>query len=323
MATLVSTGRLRRPPPHLYFVGSAVFHYLGPSFAVLLFAVVPVAGVAWLRIVSAALVFAVWRRPGRILTHGDSDTRRLVIGLGVVFAVMNYSFYLAIDALPLGTVAAIEFVGPIVLALAGRRSTRNVAAVVLAACGVWLLTDVRLAGSAARFAWAFLNAGLFTAYIVLAHRLAGVATDTSPIDRLGASMIVAAIAITPLGIVSALPALTDLTALGAGIGVGVSSSVIPYVLDQFAMRQLPRETYALFVALLPATAVVVGLLVLNQVPTAIEAAGVALVVLAVATHQERPTYLPRPALDTPVTRPGHSAMSAPSIPASRWPGIEQ
>ncbi|HSK96793.1 MAG TPA: hypothetical protein VK891_09270, partial [Euzebyales bacterium] len=112
MDTLVSRRPARwHPPPHLYFVGSAIFHYLGPSFAVLLFAVVPVAGVAWLRIVSAGLVFAVWRRPWRIFAHSDAATRRLIIGLGAVFAVMNYSFYLAIDALPLGTVAAIEFVG--------------------------------------------------------------------------------------------------------------------------------------------------------------------------------------------------------------------
>ncbi|HSK95513.1 MAG TPA: EamA family transporter, partial [Euzebyales bacterium] len=192
----------------------------------------------------------------------------------------------AIDALPLGTVAAIEFVGPIVLAVAGSRTLRNVAAVALAMGGVWLLTDVRLEGSAAGFAWAFVNAALFTAYIVLAHRLAGVAAGTSPIDRLGASMLVAAVVITPLGIASALPAMTNVVALAAGIGVGISSSVIPYVLDQLAMRRLPRETYSLFVALLPATAVVVGLIVLRQVPTPVEVAGVALVIVGVVLHRE-------------------------------------
>jgi inner membrane transporter RhtA len=285
---------LCRPPPHVYFVGSAIFHYLGPSFAVLLFAVVPVAGVAWLRIVSAGLVFAVWRRPWRIVARSDTTTRRLILGLGAVFAVMNYSFYLAIAALPLGTVAAIEFVGPILLAVAALRSPRNVAAVVLAMGGVWVLTDVRLTGSAEGFAWAFANAALFTAYIVLAHRLAGAAADTSPIDRLGASMLVAAVVITPLGLASALPALTNVTALAAGVGVGISSSVIPYVLDQLAMRRLARETYALFVALLPATAVVVGLVVLRQVPAPVEIAGIALVVAGVALHQER-RAVPAPA----------------------------
>lgn len=214
--------RVRRPPPHLYFVGSAIFHYLGPSFAVLLFARVPVPGVAWLRIVSAAMVFAVWRRPWRVLIDSPS-TRWSIAGLGAVFAVMNYSFYFAIAALPLGTVAAIEFVGPIVLALVGDRSARNVAAVV----------------------------------------------------------------ICPLGLGAALPALADPVTLGAGIGVGVSSSVIPYVFDQLAMRRLPRATYALFVALLPATAVIVGVVVLRQIPTAVELAGVGLVIAGVVGHRMR------------------------------------
>jgi inner membrane transporter RhtA len=295
--------RLAKPPPHLYFVGSAIFHYLGPSFAVLLFAVVPVAGVAWLRIVSAGLVFALWRRPWRIFADSDTATRWLIVGLGAVFAVMNYSFYLAIDALPLGTVAAIEFLGPLVLALAGTRSLRNLAAVVLAVGGVWVLTDIRLEGSAEGFAWAFVNALLFTAYIVLAHRLARAAAGTSPIDRLGASMLVAAVVITPLGITSALPAFGDAGALAAGIGVGLSSSVIPYVFDQLAMQRLPRETYSLFVALLPATAVVVGVIVLRQIPTLIEIAGVALVILGVGIHQEAPDTEPASGPAEPASGP--------------------
>ena len=109
----------RQVPPHLYFILSAIFHYLGPSFAVLLFAKVPVEGVAWLRIVSAALVFAMWRRPWRVITRANNEMRWLIIALGGVFAAMNYSFYFAIDQLPLGTVAAIEFIGPIILALLG------------------------------------------------------------------------------------------------------------------------------------------------------------------------------------------------------------
>src|SRR5579862_6310496 len=78
-----------RVPPHAFFVVSAVFHYLGPSFAVLLFARVEVLGVAWLRIASAALIFAVWRRPWR--TFGDLDRagKRLLLGWAVVLAVMN------------------------------------------------------------------------------------------------------------------------------------------------------------------------------------------------------------------------------------------
>lgn len=255
-----------RVPPQLWFVGSAVFHYLGPSFAVLLFARVPVAGVAWLRIVSAALIFAVWRRPWRAFRSSSNKVRRLIVALGVVLAVMNYVFYVAIDRLPLGTVAAIEFVGPVVLALIGNRTTRNLTAVALATVGVYLLTDVRITADPLAFLWAFGNAALFTLYIVLAHRLASAGPETRPVDRLGASMMVAGIVITPLGLYAAAPAFSDPVALLAGMGVGISSSVIPYVFDQLAMQRLARSTYALFVALLPATAVIIGVVVLTQIP---------------------------------------------------------
>src|SRR4051794_41010316 len=92
-----------RLPPHAWFVGSAVFHYLGPAFAVLLFVRVGPLGTGWLRIAAAALVLAAWRRPWGLL--GD----RTLLALGAVLAVMNCCFYLSIDRLPLGTVAAIEF----------------------------------------------------------------------------------------------------------------------------------------------------------------------------------------------------------------------
>src|SRR5262245_33041632 len=181
-------GKTLRVPPHLYFAGSAVFHYLGPSFAVLLFARVPVAGVAWLRIFFAALVFAVWRRPWRAFFQCAPSSRAMIAGLGGVFAIMNYSFYMAIDRLPLGTVAAIEFVGPILLALTGSRTARNLAALVAATVGVYLLVDVRWAGEPAAFVWAFLNAALFALYIMLAHAVAHSEVRVSAIDRLGAAM---------------------------------------------------------------------------------------------------------------------------------------
>ena len=126
-------------PPQAYFVGSAVFHYLGPAFAVLLFARVAPLGVAWLRIVSAAVVFALWRRPWRTLMRADRSTVRLVVALGVVLAAMNSCFYEAIARLPLGTVSAIEFLPVIVLAAIGARSARNALALVLAVVGVFAL----------------------------------------------------------------------------------------------------------------------------------------------------------------------------------------
>jgi inner membrane transporter RhtA len=275
----------KRVPPHLYFVTSAVFHYLGPAFAVLLFARVEVLGVAWLRIASAALIFAAWRRPWRALAALDSDGRRLLWEWGAVLAVMNACFYMAIDRLPLGTVAAIEFLPVIALAALGARTARNVMALLLAVMGVYLLTDVQLVAEPLGIAFAFANAALFSAYIVLAHR-ASRHRAMSGIDGLGAAMLIAALAITPIGGWQVLPALTDPIALAAGIGVGVSSSVIPYVTDQLAMRRLARPTYALMVSLLPATATVIGIVVLAQIPSPAEVAGVALVIAAIAAHRE-------------------------------------
>ena len=121
-----------RVPPHAYFVVSAVFHYLGPAFAVLLFARVDVLGVAWLRITAAAAIFAVWRRPWRLWRRLSASTRRMLVAWGAVLAVMNSCFYLALDRLPLGTVAAIEFLPVIVLAAFAARTWRNVVALVFA-----------------------------------------------------------------------------------------------------------------------------------------------------------------------------------------------
>jgi inner membrane transporter RhtA len=299
----VPASRSERIPPHAWFVVSAVFHYLGPAFAVLLFARMDVLGVAWLRIASAAVVFALWRRPVRVLRGLDREGRRLVIAWGVVLAIMNACFYVAIDRLPLGTVAAIEFLPVIALAALGARTPRNAAALLLAVPGVYLLTGVRLEGQPLGVAIAFANALLFAAYIVLAHRVAR-REALSGIDGLAAAMAVAAVAVTPIGGWQVLPAVGDPVALLAGVGVGVCSSVIPYVSDQLAMRRLPRASYALMVALLPATATVIGIVVLTQIPSLAEAAGVALVIAGVAIHREPPE--PR-RQSAPVEREGRPA----------------
>jgi inner membrane transporter RhtA len=278
----------RAVPPQAYFVGSAIFHYLGPAFAVLLFARVSPVGVAWLRIAAAAAVFAGWRRPWRAARRASRRTLALVVAFGGVLAVMNACFYAAIDRLPLGTVAAIEFLPVIALAAIGVRSGRNVLALSLAVSGVYVLTDVRIEGEPVGVAFAFANAALFAAYIVLAHRVSR-SRGLAAIDGLGAAMLVALVAITQIGGRSALPALLDPVAVASGIAVGVMSSVVPYVLDQLAMAQLGRATYSLMVSLLPATATVIGIVVLAQVPSWVEVVGVALVVSAVAVHREPDT----------------------------------
>src|SRR6188472_827506 len=191
----------------LPFVVSAVFHYLGPAFAVLLFARVDVLGVAWLRIAAAAVIFALWRRPWHLLRD------RNVLLWGLVLALMNCCFYSAIDRLPLATVASIEFLPVIVLAAIGARTRRNYFALALAVPGVYLLTGVHLEGEALGVAFALANAGFFALYIVLAHRVSG----ESSIDGLAAAMLVALVFVTPMAGWAAVPAFGDPVAILAGI----------------------------------------------------------------------------------------------------------
>jgi inner membrane transporter RhtA len=287
MAELVHSSPSRlvdRAPPHAFFMVSALFHYLGPSFAVLLFAHVGVLGVAWLRIASAAVVFAAWRRPWRAIVRGDRRSRILVVALGTTRALMNSVFYLAIARLPLATVAAIEFVPTIALALLGARSLRNIAALIVAVAGVFLLIGFQWSDDKLGVLLAIANAVLFAAYIVIGHAISR-AGGASGIDRLGAAMLVALIVAMPIGVADVAPVLSRPALILAGIGVGVSSSVIPYVCDQLAMARLPRATFALMLTLLPATAAVVGAVVLAQIPTTAEIAGILLVAAGVYMHK--------------------------------------
>jgi inner membrane transporter RhtA len=273
-------------PPHAWFGVSAIFHYLGPSFAVLLFPVVGVLGVAWFRIASAALVFAPFTRPWRTIREADRRTRRLLIGLGACLAVMNTSFYLALDALPMSLVAAMEFVGTIGVALYGLRTRRNIMALGLAVAGVFVLVDVRWSSDPIGLFWATVNAVLFVAYIVLGHKAAE-GGASGGVTRLGAAMAIALVILMPIGLAQAVRAFGMPLVVLAGIGVGICSSVIPYVCDQLAMSRLPRATFALMLALLPATAAVIAAIVLAQIPTLQDLAGVALVMIGIAIHQPK------------------------------------
>ena len=203
-------------------------------------------------------------------------------------AVMNACFYTAVDRLPLGTVAAIEFLPVIVLAALGARTARNGVALALAVPGVYLLTGVQLSAEPLGLVFAFANAALFSGYIVLADRVAK-RPLLSGIDGLAAAMLIAALVVTPIGGWAVIPALGDPVGLLAGVGVGISSSVIPYVADQLALARLPRATYALLVSLLPATATVIGVIVLAQLPSTAEVVGVTLVVAGVALHRSPDT----------------------------------
>ncbi len=274
---------LDRVPAPALFVAGALSQYLGAALAVGLFAVLPAAGVGWLRIVGAAAVMVAWRRPWRLAW---TRRRLLLVGaFGTALAVMNLCFYLAVDLLPLGTTVAIEFLGPIAVAALGTRGRRDAFALALAVGGVALLADVQLEGNPLGVAFALAAAACWAAYIVLGSR---VSAGGDGVDGLAAGMVLGALATAPFAGPAAVPALGDAGLLVACLGVGVLSSAIPYALDQLVLRRTTPARFALLLALLPATAAAVGLVVLRQVPTPTEAAGIGLVIAAVASRSRPP-----------------------------------
>jgi inner membrane transporter RhtA len=154
----------------------------------------------------------------------------------------------------------------------------------LAVGGVFILIDVKWSTDPLGLFWSALNAALFVGYIVLGHKAAE-SGASGGVERLGAAMMIAFIAIMPIGVTQALKVFGSFELVLAGIGVGICSSVIPYVCDQLAMSRLPRASFALLLALLPATATIIAALVLAQIPSAKDLAGIALVMGGVAMHK--------------------------------------
>ena len=263
----------------LFFVVGAVSQYLGAAIGVFLFETTEPATVAWLRAAGAAAVLLAWRRPWR---HGW--TRRATLtaaGFGLVTVGMNVAFYEAIARIPLGTAVAIEFVGPVVVATVGSRRARDVLAAILVAAGVYLLAGVQPDVEWSGVGFALVAAGLWAGYILLGKRVA----DTGDgLDALAVGIAAAAVLLAPLLVgrqcLIDASVFTDPRTWLLGAGVGVLSSAIPYALDQAVLTAIGRARFALLLALLPATAAVVGAVILAQRPTLTEIAGIALVMVA-------------------------------------------
>ncbi len=282
MTGSVTSSVVGRVPAPALFVLSAVSMYVGAALAVGLFDQLSPSVVAVLRVVCAAAVLLLWRRPGRAAWRWPNLRRAGAYGLAT--AAMNVAFYEAIARLPLGTAVALEFCGPIAVAAVATRRPRDVAAVLLAAAGVVLIADVQWSGSATGVVWALVAAGMWAAYIVLGKR---VATAGNGFDDMAVGFTVASVLLSPLlllGGPAGLAPLASPVVLLLAAGVGLMSSLLPYALDQIVLRRLGRGRFAVLLALLPATATVIGLLTLHQVPGALEAVGIAAVVAAVAVR---------------------------------------
>lgn len=281
---------VRRVPAPLLFVAGGVSMYLGAAAAVWLFDEMQPASVAWLRQLGAALVLLAWRRPKRAAWRGR------VFGLaalfGLVTAVMNVAFYEALARLPMGTAVALEFSGPVLVAAFGSRTRRDVGALLLVLCGVCLIADVQWSGSTLGVLFALAAALLWAGYIVLGKRVADVGLG---MDGLAVGFAVATVVLMPLAWGTG-PVWRSPELLLMGIGVGVLSTAIPYAFDQVVLRRLGQAAFALLLSLLPVTATLIGLLVLEQVPSIPEAIGIAAVVggLALRSREREPQARPEP-----------------------------
>jgi inner membrane transporter RhtA len=257
-----------------------VAQYVGATIAVLLFDRVAPQTVAWVRVLgAAAVVLAVSGRFWRGWTRPQLIAAAL---FGIATAAMNTFFYLAIDRTDLGKSVAIEFLGPIVVAAALTRTRRNAAALVLAVAGVAVLGGVELDGNAVGMAWLLAASACWAAYIVIGSR---VANQGRGVTGLGVGLAIGAVVLIPFGAPGSGDVWTSPRLLVACLLVGVFSNAIPYGIDQHVLRRIPVRRFAVLLALLPVTAVLMGWLVLDQRPSVLDLAGIALVLAGVALQE--------------------------------------
>lgn len=249
---------------------------IGASFAVLLFPAVGAVGMVALRLAFSSILLLVIARPS--LRGRNRDDWLTVVGFGLVLAAMNVFFYLALERLPLGTTVTIEVLGPLVLSVVTSRRASSWLWAVLAMVGVVLLGR-GASGSPDLVGIGFAAAAgaMWALYILLSARTG---RNFAKLDGLAIAMTIGAIVVVPIGIVSAGAPIFRPGVLGLGAAVAVLSTAIPYTFELLALRRLPASTFAILMSLGPAIASLIGFLVLHQVLTPIELAGVALVVIA-------------------------------------------
>lgn len=262
-----------RVRPELLFAVGATSQYVGAAIAVVLFASMPARSVAFLRVVGAAVIVVGVRRSWKRAWSRDTILRAALFGS--VLALMNLTFYLAIERLPLGNAVAIEFLGPIVVAAIGTVTMRGALALLLGGAGVVVLAGVTPEGSLLGVGFALLAAALWAGYIVLGQR---VAMSGTGIDGLGLGMAVGALVIAPAGLPGMAAVLDTPWLIVVAALTGLFSSAIPYGIDQVVLVRIPRSRFALMQSMMPAVATVVGLVALSQRPSWAELAGIALVV---------------------------------------------
>jgi inner membrane transporter RhtA len=257
-----------------------VAQYVGAVIAVLLFDEVAPQTVAWFRVIGAALALLAVSRRWR---SGWTRQQLVAAGLfGVATALMNIFFYLGIDRIDLGKAVTIEFIGPITVAAVATRSVRNAIALLFALAGVVVLGGGEIDGNALGLLFILLASAMWAAYIVIGSRVA-------QLDRgvagLGIGLAIGALVTTPVGAPWSGPVWASPRLLALCLLVGVFSNAIGYGIDQFTMRRIPVRRFSVLLALLPVTAAFIGWVVLDQRPSQLEMAGIALVLVGVAVQE--------------------------------------
>ena len=275
--------RLLGSAPEVFFIVSATAQYLGAVIAVQLFDELAPASVAWFRVIGAALILITMSLP-RLLRQGRWTRAELgsaaIFGIAVAF--MNLTFYLAIERLDMGKGVAIEFIGPICVAALTTRSRRNTFALLLAAIGVVVLSGIELGNEPLGLLYIFLASACWAAYIVVGSQVARLDRGVA---GLGVGLVIGAVAIAPFAAPSSGPAWSSPSLILLCILVGLLSNAIGYGIEQSVFRVIPVRRFSVLLALLPVTAVVFGMLFLDQTPNLIELFGIALVLAGVVAQQ--------------------------------------
>lgn len=269
-------GPLSRAPSPVLVLGAIGSVQFGSAVASTLFASIGPGGAVLLRLVSASLVLLIISRP-RVRTR----TRRellLAASFGIVLAAMNLSFYEAIRRIPLGIGVTIEFIGPLMVAVAGTRKRVDFLWVALAALGIVALMRGDAHGVDPLGAGLALIAGcMWGAYILINARVGRAFADGAGLTL---AMCVASIAALPAGFIEGGAQLVTPHSLAVGAAVGMLSSAIPYSLEMEALRRIATNVFGVLMSLEPAVAALAGFLILGQNLSARELAGIALVVVA-------------------------------------------
>ena len=287
----MSTLPLRIPPvPALIVAGTSL--QAGAALAKQLFPALGPAGASGVRLSFAAALLLALFRP-RLWRLGTAKWRA-VIPYGVALGGMNFSFYLALERIPLGLAVTLEFVGPLGVALVGSRRPMDLVWVLLAGAGIFLLSP--WAGDASAIdplgaSLALLAGAFWAAYILVGARTVGKLTE---VESVTAGMVVATAVVLPFALASGAAARMNPTLAAMGMGVAVLASALPYTLEMEALQALPPRVFGILTSLEPAIATLVGWALLDESLTASQWLAVGLVCSASAgaTLSARPTPSP-------------------------------